>query len=426
MKKATCCIVGAGFFDPDEFLPEGGDYIIAADGGLSPLRSLGVMPDLVVGDFDSLGHVPDHPNIIKHPVEKDDTDMMLAVKTGLQLGFSRFVIYGGLGGRLDHTLANIQTLEHIAINGGRGYLVGGGTVITAVTDGCVNFVPKESGGISVFSGGDRADGVYLTGLKYPLVNAALTSSIPLGVSNKFTGVRSTVSVKSGTLIVMWQGGLDDVERPVLSGFDGAIFDMDGTLLDSMPIWNDLGKKYLLSMGITPRPDLRERLRSLSLLQTAEYFSSDYGLMLSADEIMDGINSMLESFYRFDAPAKPGVKEFLEGLRQKGVKLCIATATDRCLVEPALKRTGLFEFFDTILTCTEVGSGKDEPEIFLQAANALGTPVSTTYVFEDAYYAAKTVKAAGFPLVVCYDESADKRRAALNALADKRIATFLEL
>ena len=200
-----CYIAGAGEFCSD-ILPGQGDFIIAADGGFTSLNSLGITPDLVVGDFDSLGSVPDHPNVIRSPVEKDDTDMMLAVRYGLEHGIKTFIINGGLGGRLDQTLANTQVLAYIAENGARGTLYGQGVCVTAIKNGKIEFGPDLAQGatISVFSMGGKARGVTLTGLKYPLDNATLTSDFPLGVSNEFTGAPACVSVRSGILVIIWE------------------------------------------------------------------------------------------------------------------------------------------------------------------------------------------------------------------------------
>jgi len=198
-----CYIAGAGEFC-DRELPEPGDYVIAADAGYSALISRGITPDLVVGDFDSLGSAPDHPNVFPSPVEKDDTDMMLAVRQGLARGFTRFVINGGLGGKLDHTLANIQALAFLADNDATGILFGRDICVTAVKDGVIEFDNDTSGRVSIFCAGEEANGVTLTGLKYSLDNATLTSTFPLGVSNEFTGVPATISVRSGTLIVIYE------------------------------------------------------------------------------------------------------------------------------------------------------------------------------------------------------------------------------
>ena len=197
-----CFIVGA--MDPGKIpSPEEGDLLLAADGGLTHLERRGLTPHLIVGDFDSLGRVPEGNNIIRHPVEKDDTDTMLAIKTGLERGYRDFVLYGCLGGRLDHTYANLQALTFLARRGASGWLLGEGLAVTAIRNGRLDFSPEHEGVISVFCPDGEARGVTLTGLYYPLRDAVLTSAFPLGVSNRFTGEAASVSVEDGTLLVMW-------------------------------------------------------------------------------------------------------------------------------------------------------------------------------------------------------------------------------
>jgi len=200
-----CYIAGAGEFCENE-LPRQDDFVIAANGGYDALKSRGITPDLVVGDFDSIANMPNHPNIIRSNAEKDDTDMMLAVRYALEHGYKTFLINGGLGGRLDQTLANIQILTYIAENGAHGTHLGNGVRVTAINNGSIEFDPdkenKET--ISVFSAGSVAEGVTLKGLKYPLADATLTNLYPLGVSNEFTGKPATISVKNGTLIIIWE------------------------------------------------------------------------------------------------------------------------------------------------------------------------------------------------------------------------------
>lgn len=198
----TCVIFCAGGFD-GLLAPVGGkDYIIAADGGFTHVRDLGLVPDGVLGDFDSLGYVPHDAKIF--PVEKDDTDAMLAVRHGLKLGYKRFFLYGSLEGRrLDHTVANFQTLQFLADRGAKGYLIGRDYIVTVVKDGSLEFSAGAEGILSVFCMGADAAGVTLEGLQYPLENARLTAGFPLGVSNHFTGKAATLCVKSGSLLVMF-------------------------------------------------------------------------------------------------------------------------------------------------------------------------------------------------------------------------------
>lgn len=181
------------------------DLLIAADAGYRHLCRQGIVPDLVVGDFDSLGAEPDHPRVIRHPVEKDDTDTLLAVRIGLERGYRRFCIYGGLGGLLDHTLANLQTLLFLLDHGAWGLLLGEGQAVAAVRNGTLRFEGEDRDRVSVFAAGDRAEGVTLRGLYYPLDHGVLTNSFPLGVSNAFTGGPAEISVEQGTLFIIWQG-----------------------------------------------------------------------------------------------------------------------------------------------------------------------------------------------------------------------------
>ncbi|MDL2205672.1 thiamine diphosphokinase [Eubacteriales bacterium OttesenSCG-928-N13] len=197
-----CYIVGAGSFDVMH-VPNANDFVIAADGGHSHLLRIGQPVDLLLGDFDSLDVLPNDVQLMRMPPEKDDTDTMLAVKLGLEKGFRRFAIYGGLGGRLDHTMANVQALSHLAMRDARGFLIGEGMVLTAVRDGELLIPAGKTGYISVFCMGDQATGVDLIGLRYPLHDATLTQDVPLGVSNEFTNKDALIRVRCGTLLVMW-------------------------------------------------------------------------------------------------------------------------------------------------------------------------------------------------------------------------------
>lgn len=208
---SICFIVGAGAFS-ERFAPDAADLVIAADGGYEHLSRAGIRVDLLLGDFDSIGQVPSGVPIQRHPIEKDDTDMMLAVKLGLDRGFRQFVLMGALGGRLDHTLANTQALCYLARRGARAFLVGEGAVLCAVTDGQLRIPAGPEGYISVFSSGDTATGVALEGLKYPLDGATLTMDVPLGASNQFTGRDALIRVRSGTLLVLWYEQSPDIPR----------------------------------------------------------------------------------------------------------------------------------------------------------------------------------------------------------------------
>ena len=195
-----CHIVGAGEMGGARIDVRPGDFLIAADGGYREVLAQGLKPDLAVGDFDSLGSVPENENVVQHPVMKDDTDMMLAVKLGFERGYDRFYIYGALGGRLDHTLANIQTLMYIANRGGQGWIIGD-CCITAIRDSQARFTAEARGVISVFCLSGEARGVTIRGLLYPLEDHTMYSDVALGVSNEFVGEPSSISVADGTLVI---------------------------------------------------------------------------------------------------------------------------------------------------------------------------------------------------------------------------------
>ena len=198
----TCLIFCAAEFDAlaKPVGPE--DYLLAADGGLAHLQKLGLNPNGIIGDFDSLGYTPAGAQVF--PVEKDDTDAMLAVRKGLELGFRDFVIYGGLDGpRLDHTIANFQTLQFLADHGATGYLVGQDYIITVIRGGSISFAEDATGIFSLFCLGPDAHGVTIQGLHYPLENGTLTSGFPLGVSNHFVGKPAKITVRDGSLLALW-------------------------------------------------------------------------------------------------------------------------------------------------------------------------------------------------------------------------------
>ena len=203
MKKGNCYIVGAGDNYGLDFTPTSNDFVIAADAGICYLEQCGITADLVIGDFDSLDGTPTHPNTTTLSAEKDDTDMLAAVREGIETGYTNFHIYCGMGGRIDHTIANIQVLAYLSQNNMQGFLFGKDSVITAITNRKLSFDQIPSGYISVFSYTEKSEGVYLHGLKYKLENATLTNTFPLGVSNEFIGEESSISVDSGTLLIVF-------------------------------------------------------------------------------------------------------------------------------------------------------------------------------------------------------------------------------
>ncbi len=206
---------------------------------------------------------------------------------------------------------------------------------------------------------------------------------------------------------------------------GIIFDFDGTLFDSMSIWETAGVDYLKAIGKEAEPDLWKKLKTMSLLQSAEFLKAAYDLSDTTEKIMDGINHTVEDFYFYHAMPKEYVIPILSKFQKKGIKMCIATATDRYQVEAALKRCDMLHFFDAIFTCSEVGHGKDEPYIFELACEYLNTPKYETAVFEDAYHAAKTAKDAGFFVIGIYDRY-EKRTEEIKELSDRYFKYFAEM
>ena len=206
---------------------------------------------------------------------------------------------------------------------------------------------------------------------------------------------------------------------------GAIFDMDGTLLDSMQVWENAGEDYLRTLGCVPEEGVGELMKSMSLQQAALYCRERYALPLSVEEIMAGVNGRVEDFYRRQARLKPGAADFLDALSRRGVAMCLATATDLHLVEAALDRCGVRTYFSALFTCTQVGSGKDEPHIYRAALRHLGTGRTDTLVFEDALYAARTAKGDGFVTVGVAD-AYEKSEGELERLSDFFLRDFREV
>lgn len=203
MKAGICYIVGAGENYGLEIRPNEDDFVVAVDAGYRLLEEQGIGIDLVIGDFDTLQYIPAHPNVIVLKAEKDDTDMLAAVREGIRAGYGKFHIYCGTGGRLDHTVANMQLLADLSRYGRQGFLIDRDSVVTAITDSTLFFPGEASGYVSVFSHTEKSEGVYLKGLKYPLEDAVLDNHFPLGISNEFTEAESSISVRRGTLLVFF-------------------------------------------------------------------------------------------------------------------------------------------------------------------------------------------------------------------------------
>lgn len=205
----------------------------------------------------------------------------------------------------------------------------------------------------------------------------------------------------------------------------AIFDVDGTLLDSMQMWINFGKDYLTLKGVEFPCDIDETIQYFSLRETAEYFSSVFGLG-TADDIEEDIKRVTEQFYFEKVRPKEGVTELLGILRENGVRMYVATATYSSLIRPALERLGLLSYFEGIVTCSDVGHGKDCPDVFLAALDALDGELGSAWVFEDAMHAVKTAKKAGFSVCCIYDETEASNKEDLLSLCDLYTDSFCSL
>ena len=203
---------------------------------------------------------------------------------------------------------------------------------------------------------------------------------------------------------------------------GAIFDMDGTLLNSMDYWAIAASEYLRGLGITPFDSEDRHFLEDGMKVWYESAVKNHGLTASYDEVGAGIYKIMDKYYESEVCLKDGVYEMLEALKAHGVKMCIASATDKEYVKKILTRLGIMDYFSAIFTSKEVGKGKRFPLIYQVAMEYLGTDPETTYVFEDAIYAMRTAYGAGFRVVGIYDKNVyateDEVRANCHIYLDK--------
>ncbi len=203
----------------------------------------------------------------------------------------------------------------------------------------------------------------------------------------------------------------------------AVFDMDGTLLDSSAMWAEVSPAVVRQFGAEPRPSIYRDMLPLGMREFAPRLKADYGLEPPVEEIARAIEAKVERYYFEEAALKPGALAFLRALKAAGVGIALATATDRRLLEPALARTGALPLLDAVFTCGEVGAGKHEPTIFRRAAEALGAPKAETWVFEDALYAIETARADGFPVCAVADAQTGFQWDAIRAAATCALEDF---
>lgn len=199
----------------------------------------------------------------------------------------------------------------------------------------------------------------------------------------------------------------------------AIFDMDGTLIDSMGFWRNLGREYLHAQGITENiEDTIEEIAPLTMSESSALFVERFPLNMTAETVAAEMNEMMDEHYRRDIPLKPGIRELLDMLRLSGMKMCVASATAEHLMTACLDRLGILHYFDFVLSCETLNTHKREPLIYLEAAKRMGGKPAETAVYEDALYAIETAKKVGFYVVAVYDNEAQKHWSNILALADE--------
>lgn len=209
-------------------------------------------------------------------------------------------------------------------------------------------------------------------------------------------------------------------------FDGIIFDFDGTLFDTMFIWEQLGKNYLIANKTPPRPDFVKACEKMTLPECADYFIAEYSIPYDNKTICDQLLKMAEDFYVHKAMPKDFVPQYLNKQAKNGVKMCIATATEKELVQKALSRCGLQDYFCEIITCTQIGKSKRFPDIYQFALNVLGTTLDNTIVIEDTFHAIKTATDAGFYVIGIEDKFNAHSKSETKALCDVYVKSFKEL
>lgn len=206
---------------------------------------------------------------------------------------------------------------------------------------------------------------------------------------------------------------------------GVIFDVDGVLLDTMPVWTDAGVRYLEGLGTEAEPRLGDKLFSMTVDMGAVYLKERYGLSQSVEEIIKGVNGVVEDYYYHEAQLKPGAKALLDQLKNLGVPMTIASSTTQDYILAAMERLNCTSYFDDILSCVQLQTSKSEPMIFFEAMKRMGTNPGETWLFEDGLYSVKTAKQAGLKTVGVYDAVSDHDQAELAKEADVYVKSLTE-
>ncbi|WP_312070589.1 HAD family phosphatase [Anaerotignum propionicum] len=205
-----------------------------------------------------------------------------------------------------------------------------------------------------------------------------------------------------------------------------IFDLDGTLIDSMPVWKDTGRNFLLKHGFSVPENLHSVVKAQTIGQTADYFRSNLGVTHSQEEIIQEIIYYVEDAYKNTIPLKPYARDFLDRELENGTKMCVLTASEASYIHPALERLDLLKYFQFILTCSETGHFKSEPDVFRIAMEKLGGSLENTIVFEDALYAVQGAKKGGFTVYAIADPVTEADSREIRSHADKYIKSYKEL
>ncbi|MBC5630366.1 HAD family phosphatase [Clostridium sp. NSJ-6] len=212
----------------------------------------------------------------------------------------------------------------------------------------------------------------------------------------------------------------------MNNIKAAIFDLDGTLVDSMWVWEQIDIDFLKSKGYTPPKDLKDDITHLTFNQTAEYFKNRFNLSDSIDEITDTWHNMAYSFYSSKVKLKPGVISFLNKLKSLDIKIGLATSNSIPLLEATLKNNGIYHLFDAITVTEEVKKSKENPDVYLLCANKLNVPPENCIVFEDIIAAVKGAKLAGMKVIGVYDKASEDQEELLSKACDKYIYDYNEL
>ncbi|MEE3392465.1 MAG: HAD family phosphatase [Lachnospiraceae bacterium] len=215
-------------------------------------------------------------------------------------------------------------------------------------------------------------------------------------------------------------------KEMLESMKGAVFDMDGTLTDSMFLWDKASADYLLNQGIRPEPDIAKKFKTMSLHDSALYYQEKYGIKDPVEKIMKDVNDLTEKYYTTTVEAKPHVKEFLELIKASGIPMAVATSTDFYLVRKCLSHVGLLDYFETIVTCNMVGIGKTDPKVYLEALDRIGVNKTDAVIFEDSCFAITTLFNNNFNIVAIYDKSSDEDSEDIKRMSGRYIHDWSEM